>query len=442
MEPQIRYAKTHDGVNIAYFTMGVGPPLVIMDLPASNVQYELELPLVRDAYEDVVRGGVSLVRYDHRGFGLSDNWTDEFTTDAFVQDLETVVDRLELSTFFLLAARGSSYPVALEYTKRHPDRVLRMAAVVGGPPWEFVEAILDTPGADWPFMIQTITRRVAGWEDQQAADELAGALGRAIDLDGLRRFIRWCKEARVPEGLAEINTTCLLLPYRLNGYDWVNEARGLAAQMPDVALQPITGESGSERYARSSAAITAFFTAHFARPRPPSQPTPRTSSSATSAVILFIDIAESTALTERLGDMQFREMSRSLELALRAKIREGGGAAVEGKVMGDGVMATFASAREAIAAAIRCNELSAESELRLHLGIHAGDVIREPGNVYGGAVNIAARICDASTPGEILVSDVVRGMARTSAGVAFEDRGEHTLKGIAEPLRVFAIRSA
>jgi pimeloyl-ACP methyl ester carboxylesterase len=162
-EPQIRYARATDGVNIAYFTMGSGPPLVIIDLPASNIQFELDLPLVRDAYDETIRGGVSLVRYDHRGFGMSDKWNDEFTTDAFVRDLEAVVDRLELPQFFLIAARGSSYPVALAYTRAHPERVWRMAAVIGGPPWEFVEAILDTPGADWQFMIETITRRVAGW---------------------------------------------------------------------------------------------------------------------------------------------------------------------------------------------------------------------------------------------------------------------------------------
>jgi adenylate cyclase len=83
--------------------------------------------------------------------------------------------------------------------------------------------------------------------------------------------------------------------------------------------------------------------------------------------------------------------------------------------------------------------LSAASELGLHIGLHAGDIIREEGNVFGGAVNIASRICGLSAPGEILVSDVVRGMARTSADVVFEDRREHSLKGIAEPLRVFAV---
>jgi adenylate cyclase len=77
--------------------------------------------------------------------------------------------------------------------------------------------------------------------------------------------------------------------------------------------------------------------------------------------------------------------------------------------------------------------------LALHAGIHAGDVIREADNVYGGAVNIAARVAAASAAGETLVSATVRELARTSAGVAFEDRGEQALKGIDDPVRVYSV---
>ena len=158
------------------------------------------------------------------------------------------------------------------------------------------------------------------------------------------------------------------------------------------------------------------------------------------AVILFTDIADSTSLTERLGDSAFRGRARELDTTLRSVIRESGGAPVEGKVLGDGVMAVFTSARDAIEGALRCNAATEGTGLQLHLGIHAGDVIREGNNVYGGAVNIAARIAGASAPGEILASDVVRGLARTSAGVSFDDRGEHELKGIGEAQRLFAVK--
>jgi adenylate cyclase len=75
----------------------------------------------------------------------------------------------------------------------------------------------------------------------------------------------------------------------------------------------------------------------------------------------------------------------------------------------------------------------------LHVGIHAGDVLRSRTGVHGGAVNIAARVCDQAPPGETLVSDTIRSLARTSTNVAFEDRGLHHLKGVGEPLRLFAV---
>jgi adenylate cyclase len=141
-----------------------------------------------------------------------------------------------------------------------------------------------------------------------------------------------------------------------------------------------------------------------------------------------------------MGDAAFRAKARELDNALRTVIQECGGLPVEGKLLGDGLMAVFTSARQAIGAALRCASAGSHGGLPLHLGLHAGDVIREEGNVYGGAVNIASRIADASTPGEIMVSATVRDLARTSAGVGFEERGEHTLKGIAEPQRLFAVR--
>jgi class 3 adenylate cyclase len=160
-----------------------------------------------------------------------------------------------------------------------------------------------------------------------------------------------------------------------------------------------------------------------------------------TAVILFADVVDSTALTERMGDTAFRDKARDLDAALRSVISECGGTPVEGKLLGDGVLAVFTSARQAIEAALRCEKASSHGGLPLHLGVHAGDVIREENNVYGGAVNIAARIAGASAPGEVLVSDTVRGLARTSAGVTFEDSGEHELKGVEEPQRLFAVRA-
>jgi len=156
-------------------------------------------------------------------------------------------------------------------------------------------------------------------------------------------------------------------------------------------------------------------------------------------VILFADIADSTGLTERLGDGAFRERARTLDTSLRRVIAAHGGEAVEGKLLGDGVLAIFGAARDALQAALECATTGRLSGLALHVGLHAGDVIRERGDVHGGAVNVAARIAAAAPADEVLVSEVVRALARTSAGVSFTDYGAHELKGVSEPQRLFRI---
>jgi class 3 adenylate cyclase len=158
------------------------------------------------------------------------------------------------------------------------------------------------------------------------------------------------------------------------------------------------------------------------------------------AVILFADIVNSTALSEQLGDAVFRERSRRLEEKVRERIRAHAGRPIEGRTLGDGVLATFASASDAIRAALDCATAGDEVGLALHLGLHAGDVIREDANVYGQAVSIASRVSALAAPNEVLVSATVRDLARASAGVEFEVRGERELKGVSEPVRVFAVR--
>jgi class 3 adenylate cyclase len=158
-----------------------------------------------------------------------------------------------------------------------------------------------------------------------------------------------------------------------------------------------------------------------------------------TAIILFADIVGSTALAEQLGDVAFRQRSRVLEARVRDQMEARAGTPVAGRTLGDGVLGTFGSAADAIGAAMACAVAAEEVGLGLHLGLHAGDVMRESANVYGQAVSIASRVSGLSAPNEVLVSGTVRDLARASAGVLFEDRGEHLVKGVADSIRVFAV---
>jgi class 3 adenylate cyclase len=302
------------------------------------------------------------------------------------------------------------------------------AAELADTPYGRVSAALAE--ADWPVYVQTLHRVLLGWDsaDNAYVDRLARLSVRWAEPAAGQKYVRASQEVDLGELLGKVRQPTLVVR---NDPFFVPAAcsQRVAARMPDARFRQVADPSFHDQAdaIREFAGIAAAST---------------TTVATGTAVILFTDIVESTALTERFGDARFREASRALDAGLRAAIRDCGGMTVDAKTLGDGVLATFPSAAQAIDGAQRCLALSAASELGLHIGVHAGDVIREEGNVFGGAVNIAARICALSAPGEILVSDVVRGMARSSAGVAFDDRGEQQMKGVGEPVRVYAVRGS
>jgi class 3 adenylate cyclase len=160
------------------------------------------------------------------------------------------------------------------------------------------------------------------------------------------------------------------------------------------------------------------------------------------AVVMFTDIADSVALTEELGDWVFHDRARALQASLRRTIRTLAGRPVEGIKLGDGILAEFRSAEPAIRCAVTCSAVANDAGLPLHIGVHAGDVIRDQGDIFGGSVNTAARICSQAPAGHVFVSQTIRDLARTSSAFTFRPLGPHALKGIAEPVPLFSVEAA
>jgi class 3 adenylate cyclase len=439
-EPQVQYAKTSDGVSIAYATLGEGMPLVILRPTIfGHLQMEWQNAKLRSWFERLALGR-RLVQLDSRGSGLSDRNIADISLDSLVLDLEAVIDGLAFERFALMAS-GLSGPVAIAFATRHPRRVSHLilwCAWDGTSDTAYSQAYEATRVLihhDWELYTETASHVLLGWEAGEQARSFAKVLRESITPEIYQAYHDARTAFGVTDLLPKVECPTLVLHRREVPWPPLDGARNLASHIPDARIVLLEGESPVPFLGDMDAAVDAIddFLGEGEEAEAAKLPEGM-------AVILFADIVESTSLTEQLGDTAFRAKARELDEALRAIIRECSGTPVEGKVLGDGVLAVFTSARQAIECALRCNGASEAPGLRLHLGIHAGDVIREGNNVYGGAVNIAARIAAASAPGEVLVSDTVRGLARTSAGVAFDDRGEHTLKGVGEPQRLFAVR--
>ncbi len=164
-------------------------------------------------------------------------------------------------------------------------------------------------------------------------------------------------------------------------------------------------------------------------------PSPATTAGA-FRTILFTDVEGSTALTERLGDEKARNLLRDQERLVREALRTHGGAEI--KTLGDGFMASFGSALRAIECAMAIQEGACDLPMRLRIGLNAGEPIAKEEDLYGTAVNAAARIAGQAKGGEILVSDVVRQLV-AGKGFTFADRGETALRGFDEPVRLYEV---
>jgi class 3 adenylate cyclase len=154
------------------------------------------------------------------------------------------------------------------------------------------------------------------------------------------------------------------------------------------------------------------------------------------ATILFADVAKSTEAAVELGDGGWRDLlTRNYQAAERALSAYG---AVEIDRAGDGLFALFDGPTRAIRCAAALRAESGAFGLLLRAGVHTGEVEREGSAVRGIAVHLAARVAAQAQPGEVLLSSTVKDLV-AGAGLTFEDRGRHQLKGIPGDWRLYAI---
>jgi len=151
--------------------------------------------------------------------------------------------------------------------------------------------------------------------------------------------------------------------------------------------------------------------------------------------VLFTDIVGSTEKVAELGDAGWRELVERHHRAVRALLARYRGSEID--TAGDGFFASF----DGPARAVRCAEAAVEAVrplgVEIRAGVHTGEVETIDGKVGGIAVNIGARIGGLAGSSEVLVSQTVKDLVAGS-GLRFEERGEHTLKGVPGSWRVFA----
>ncbi len=159
--------------------------------------------------------------------------------------------------------------------------------------------------------------------------------------------------------------------------------------------------------------------------------------------IMFTDLAGSTQMISELGDEKSMELLRAHNALTRDALRAHGGREI--KHTGDGFMASFTSAVGAVECAVAIQRMivnrgeeNPEHDMDLRIGISAGEPVRNDNQLYGAAVNLAARLCAHAKPGSILVAQVVRDLT-VGKNVQYIGRGEFEAKGFEQPIPLIEV---
>ena len=248
MGPRLQYAHTSDGVNIAYWTLGSGAPL--LHLPwgtLSHCQGEWRLEGSRRWYERLARRS-TVIRYDPRGFGMSDPMGSSVSVDDLVRDIEAVVGSLALKQVALLAV-GESGNTAIAYAAKHTDRLSRLVLWCcyarpsdreKSPGYQALQALVDQ---DPVIFSETVSRIVLGWSAGDEAQALAAAI-RTVDLVSLRLLLDTFHSFDASRLLPMITAPTLVMHRRGWRNPGLDAARVLAAGIPNAKMLVLEGKSG------------------------------------------------------------------------------------------------------------------------------------------------------------------------------------------------------
>jgi class 3 adenylate cyclase len=453
MEQQIRFCTTSDGVRIAYAIVGQGPPLVRVLGWFTHLEVEWENPLWRSRIDGLSRH-LTLVNYDGRGVGLSDREVKDFSPEAHVRDLEAVVDAVGLEKVALFGPSHGG-PTAIAYWARHPERVTHLIAY-----GSFARLrLLDTEEGRQGFeAMLTLVRQ--GWgSDLPTYRQLFTSLFMpdAADIDAIRAFnemqrvstsaenaaafLSALRDIDVRQLLPQVRAPTLVIHRRGDTMVPLELGRELAAGIPGARFLPLEGRN--HFYLPNEP--VAEFLAEDRKPTSRRTPKPEAAPVPSGLVtVLFTDMEGSTTLTQRLGDAKAQEVLRTHNTIVREALKAHGGSEI--KHTGDGIMASFVSVNGALGCAIAIQRAVAariredpEMPLRVRIGLNAGEPVAEDQDLFGTAVQLAARICAHAEPGQILVPTVVRELA-AGKGFLLADLGKIALRGFEDPVRLYEVR--
>ena len=438
MAPTTRYARSGD-VSVAYQVVGEGPvDIVFAPGFISHVELVWEEPLMAPYYERLASFG-RLILFDKRGTGLSDPVLGVATLEERTDDLLAVMDAAgsERAAIFGISEGGS---MAALFAATHPERT---SSLVLYGAWPRLLRASDFPFGIDSLKLEKLMALTDHWGEGVALSSFAPSLGsdprareawarlqRAAASPGMvRSLFQLYPEIDIRDILPAIRAETLVLHRTGDRIVPVGCGRYLAEHIPGARYVELDGDDHLWVAGNADALldeVEEFVTGARRRPEP----------NRILATILFTDIVGSTERAAAAGDRPWATLLEAHHSAVRGQIERFRGEEID--TAGDGFFVAFDGPARGIRCAVAIREAVRSLGLEIRAGLHTGECEKVGDKLTGIAVNIGARVGALAGSGEVLVSSTVVDLVAGS-GLVFEDRGEHELKGVPGPRRLFAV---
>ena len=442
MVPETRYARSSDGVSIAYQVLGESPiDLVLAPGFVSHLEHSWDDPALARFLRRLASFS-RLIVFDKRGTGLSDRDPSDRAPllEERVNDIAAVMDA---AGSMRAAVMGISETAAMSllFAATHPERT---TAVIAYGAWtngtDARPAYPWSPSADegewlaelernWgrgAMFIEDIVPTLVGDKRYEAwyakLERLAASPGAAVGL------ARMAMQIDVRDVLPTIHVPTLVLHRRDDRAIPIAEGRYIADHVPGATFVELPG---ADHWPWIGDELAVEEIQEFLTGMRDGAETDRV-----LATVMFIDIVDSTARAADLGDRRWADLLEAFYAVVRRELGRFRGREID--TAGDGFLVTFDGPARAIRCAVALVEAVDAIGLRIRVGIHAGEVERVADKIGGLAVVIGARIGALAGAGEILVSRTVRDLV-VGSEVRFQAQGQRQLKGVPGDWEIYSI---
>jgi len=354
---------------------------------------------------------------------MSDRSVVDFSLDAWIKDASAVAE--SVGGPMPVYAHSTQGPAALAFAARRPDLVSHLILLATGSSGAELtqvathRATAAVAEVDFGICLNFIVRTTLQIQEP-VASEAVEIIGREVDLDTMRAAMAGWSAHDARDVLSEIAIPTLIIESNLLSVtlEFANGGRELSRKIPGAHL--VTPQSRDE----TNTAILAFLEVEQAR------------SHGAFRTIMFTDLVASTALTQQVGDDAAQHVVETHDAAVQAALAAHGG--VQVKHTGDGIMAAFDSATEAARAAQQIAAGLTGQGVGVRVGLNAGEPIERDGDLFGTAVQLAARLGDAAGDGQVLATQVVKDLT-AGKGLHWSSAPAIDAKGFEDPISVFSL---